>query len=154
MGGITATPEGRTNVRGLYAVGECAYTGVHGNNRLASNSLLEALVFARMTAAAIIADLPCKTAPPQYEFPPTGTKPLPCGIVDRIREIMQSAYFVTPAEIGDSRHSDFAQICEYKELLESGEFALTADFVQAKSLVAVAYLILKEVLENARKHEQ
>ena len=41
MGGVSADAEGRTSLEGLYAVGECASTGVHGANRLASNSLLE-----------------------------------------------------------------------------------------------------------------
>ena len=49
MGGITADPDGRTTLRGLFAVGECAATGVHGANRLASNSLLEAAAFGRRT---------------------------------------------------------------------------------------------------------
>ena len=46
MGGIKATVEGRTSIRGLYAIGECASTGLHGANRLASNSLLECVVCA------------------------------------------------------------------------------------------------------------
>lgn len=46
MGGIKATVEGRTSLRGLYAIGECASTGLHGANRLASNSLLECVVCA------------------------------------------------------------------------------------------------------------
>jgi L-aspartate oxidase len=55
MGGIATDAEGRTTLKGLYAAGECAATGVHGANRLASNSLLEAAVFgarAGRTAAA------------------------------------------------------------------------------------------------------
>jgi L-aspartate oxidase len=47
IGGIVSDLDGRTTVPGLYAVGECACTGVHGANRLASNSLLECLVFGR-----------------------------------------------------------------------------------------------------------
>lgn len=54
MGGVKATPKGETNVNGLFAVGEVACTGVHGANRLASNSLLEGLVFGKLTAENII----------------------------------------------------------------------------------------------------
>lgn len=50
MGGVEAAPEGITNIEGLYAVGEVACTGVHGANRLASNSLLEGLVFGKLLA--------------------------------------------------------------------------------------------------------
>ncbi len=52
MGGIAAGTDGRTSLRGLFAVGECAATGVHGANRLASNSLLEAAAFGRRTGRA------------------------------------------------------------------------------------------------------
>jgi L-aspartate oxidase len=52
MGGIAAGTDGRTSLPGLYAVGECAATGVHGANRLASNSLLEAAAFGRRTGQA------------------------------------------------------------------------------------------------------
>lgn len=53
MGGIAVDPFGKTNIDGVYAVGECASTKVHGKNRLASNSLLEALVFSKITAKEI-----------------------------------------------------------------------------------------------------
>jgi L-aspartate oxidase len=54
IGGIVTDLDGRTDVRGLYAAGECACTGVHGANRLASNSLLECLVFGRRAGLAAI----------------------------------------------------------------------------------------------------
>lgn len=53
MGGIAADLDGATSLPGLWAVGECAGTGLHGANRLASNSLLEAVVFGTRAAAAI-----------------------------------------------------------------------------------------------------
>ncbi len=55
MGGVAVDTEARTTVPGLYAVGEVACTGVHGANRLASNSLLEGLVFGRRAARALAA---------------------------------------------------------------------------------------------------
>ena len=63
MGGIRTDLDGRTSVRGLYAAGEAACTGVHGANRLASNSLLEGLVFGARAAKTMLADgLPLLTA--------------------------------------------------------------------------------------------
>jgi L-aspartate oxidase len=65
MGGIRTDLSGRTSLKGLYAAGEAACTGVHGANRLASNSLLEGLVFGARAALAILADnldLPPKQA--------------------------------------------------------------------------------------------
>lgn len=59
-GGITADMSGRTTVPGLYAIGEVACTGVHGANRLASNSLLEGLVAARRLAVLLAEDLPAQ----------------------------------------------------------------------------------------------
>ena len=56
MGGIRADVNGRTSLEGLFAAGEAACTGVHGANRLASNSLLEGLVFGALAAEAMMED--------------------------------------------------------------------------------------------------
>ena len=56
MGGIWVDSDSRTSMASLYAVGETSCNGVHGANRLASNSLLESLVFARRAAQKIISD--------------------------------------------------------------------------------------------------
>jgi L-aspartate oxidase len=68
MGGVRTDLLGRTTVRGLYAAGETACTGVHGANRLASNSLLEGLVFGARAGRTMVEDqmplLPVESEPP------------------------------------------------------------------------------------------
>jgi len=81
MGGIVTDLEARTELPGLYAAGECACTGVHGANRLASNSLLECLVFGRRAALAA-ADEP----EPPFE-PPAVPDPLP-PVTPKLRSAM------------------------------------------------------------------
>jgi L-aspartate oxidase len=71
MGGVVTDLDGATDVPGLYAAGECACTGVHGANRLASNSMLECLVFGRRAALACLDEPwlgsdPCHVRPGQH----------------------------------------------------------------------------------------
>jgi L-aspartate oxidase len=74
IGGIATDLHGRTSVAGLYAAGECACTGVHGANRLASNSLLECLVFGRRAGLAAL-DGPTFDAESVPSAPPVDAGP-------------------------------------------------------------------------------
>jgi L-aspartate oxidase len=69
-GGVVTDVDGRTGVRGLYAAGEVARTGLHGANRLASNSLLEGLVVGARVARAVAADLASARPVPAVASPP------------------------------------------------------------------------------------
>ena len=84
MGGIATDADGRTTLLGLYAAGECASTGVHGANRLASNSLLEAAVFgARAGRAAAREAVPATTRLVRLLTPE-----LPAKAVQTLRQAM------------------------------------------------------------------
>jgi L-aspartate oxidase len=88
IGGIDATPSGRTSIPSLWAVGECSSTGVHGANRLASNSLLEGLVFGARAAKDVSRTLYESEGEP---FAPTDALDLPLvagPVLEDLRQLM------------------------------------------------------------------
>ncbi len=147
MGGIDVDTYGRTSIDGLYACGECAHTGVHGNNRLASNSLLEALVFGHRIAEDLNDTVFCELPIEPYEFPDsTDKEPIPKGIRTELRQIMQKSHFVLP-DPGEAAKG-LQRVAQIKQLLESGNYRMDTDYLQACSLATIAYIILNEVVQG------
>lgn len=150
MGGIDVDLFARTSIDRLYAAGECSHTGVHGANRLASNSLLEALVFSRRAACDIMKKLKAGQGAPLGDAPlapSTEGKPLPHGLRTEIRRIMQHTHFVLPSP--ESVPEGLRRTREILEQVKTGGYALNPDFVEAKSLATVACLILEDVLQKS-----
>lgn len=146
MGGINVNSNAATDIDNLYAVGECSHTGVHGNNRLASNSLLEALVFSRRAAEDITAKRNAVSEEfDDYTFEErTDAIPIPHGFRTEIRHIMQNSHFVIPDE--KAAVEGFERVKEIRRNLTDGNYIVNPDYIEAKSLATIAYLILKEVI--------
>lgn len=142
MGGIDVDTCARTTVEGLYAVGECSHTGVHGANRLASNSLLEALVFSRR-AVEDIAGKTAGTLPDSVPFALRKGKTVPAAMVGEIRDIMQKSFFVNPDYAQAQR--GLARVSEIAQSLETGGYADCRETLEAKSIANAAKIILMEV---------
>jgi L-aspartate oxidase len=99
-GGVRVDRNGATDVPGLYAVGEVAATGVHGANRLASNSMLEGLVFGRRIAAALTLDLPPARVSVQGEPMPGDPRPdLVRTVLSKYAGIRRDAAGLNAAEV-------------------------------------------------------
>lgn len=146
MGGIDVDSNGESTLHGLYAAGECSHTGVHGNNRLASNSLLEALVFSHRIANNInekVNEGRQVINTPSF-FINYGSEPQKTGIRTRIRHIMQKSYFVIPNR--KYAVEGFKEIQDIIDYLDNDNLKMTPDLIEARSLAAVAYIILKEVI--------
>lgn len=163
-GGVWTDLHGRTTIPHLYACGEVAYTGVHGANRLASNSLLEALVFAERAALHAISrfdEPPPKPKPscitiqlPPIEPTPTAKDHAHNWDVKRlqIRQIMQKKVGIvrTVARLQEAR-------CELETLAAHIEAAYrnlppTVESCEARNLAACALLITHSAL--ARKESR
>lgn len=145
MGGILVDINSETSVDGLYAVGECANTGVHGLNRLASNSLLEGLVFSNQCAENINeninVDLNLEIKEQNFK---KVQQTIPVGIRTMVRDVMQKTYFVI--QNNQEILNGFEQILELKNMFKDNQYKINIDYIEAQSLVTVAYFILKEML--------
>ncbi|WP_300513390.1 L-aspartate oxidase [Aliiroseovarius sp.] len=139
MGGIATDTRGRASLPGLWVCGEASSTGLHGANRLASNGLLEALVYARICAeniAAVIPQVAKAAAPVEITFAPGGTPPAPLA-VDELRQVMTRDVGVVRDAAGLTRalttiarleqaHGDspsFQNMCATATLIAAGAFA-------------------------------
>ena len=146
MGGIDVDGNSETSLPNLFACGECSHTGVHGGNRLASNSLLEALVFSRHAADCIASRL--DNAPQELEEAQfdahIGSSRIPKGIRTETRKIMQESHFVIPDK--QKAAEGFERVREIRDDLLGGGYLVDADYVLAKSIVTCAYIILGEVM--------
>jgi L-aspartate oxidase len=150
MGGIRTDLTGRTSLPGLYAAGEAACTGVHGANRLASNSLLEGLVFGARAAQAMLADFPPAAA---AEAPAPFYIPLSSGeeqFVEKLIAGLQASMWTNAGLLRQEsglREGLAAQgACEagLAELAEQGKGSRR--LAEAQCMSRVAHAILRSAL--------
>lgn len=153
-GGVLTDHNARTDISGLYAVGEVACTGLHGANRMASNSLLECLVFAERAAIDINKQLP-KTSEPSL-FPDWDES----QVIDSDEEVVVShnwdelRHFMWDY-VGIVRtNKRLSRAMRRIELLKEeiseyyGNFRVTSDLLELRNLVIVAELIVRCALQR------
>jgi L-aspartate oxidase len=151
-GGIVTDMAGRTDIPGLYAVGETAYTGLHGANRLASNSLLECLVVGRacahQIAAAPAVDLPPLPAWDESRVTNADEEVVIAHNWDELRRFMWNYVGIvrTTKRLERAKH----RIKLLKEEIDEyyRNFRVTSDLLELRNLVEVAELIVRSALSR------
>lgn len=145
MGGIDVDLDGQTTMNRLFAAGECSHTGVHGKNRLASNSLLEALVFGARAAkkiTSLLADDKSEFIIPETKKTLSGA-PVEKGIRTEIQNILQKSCFVIPDEA--QIRKNLPRVEEITKRLKLQSYARTKEHSEALSISTMASLILKDI---------
>jgi L-aspartate oxidase len=151
-GGVVTDLAGRTDIPGLYAVGETAYTGLHGANRLASNSLLECLVVGRACAHQIAAappvDLPKLPAWDESRVTNADEEVVIAHNWDELRRFMWNYVGIvrTTKRLERAHH----RLRLLKEEIDEyyRNFRVTTDLLELRNLVEVAGLIVKSALSR------
>ncbi len=151
-GGVVTDLAGRTDIPGLYAVGETAYTGLHGANRLASNSLLECLVVGRacahQIAAAPAVDLPALPAWDESRVTNADEEVVIAHNWDELRRFMWNYVGIvrTTKRLERAQH----RIKLLKEEIDEyyRNFRVTNDLLELRNLVEVAHLIVRSALSR------
>ena len=151
-GGVVTDLAGRTDIPGLYAVGETAYTGLHGANRLASNSLLECLVVGRACAHQIAAapsvDLPALPAWDESRVTNADEEVVIAHNWDELRRFMWNYVGIvrTTKRLERAQH----RIKLLKEEIDEyyRNFRVTNDLLELRNLVEVAELIVRSALSR------
>jgi L-aspartate oxidase len=147
-GGVMVDLEGRTDLAGLWAAGEVTQSGLHGANRLASNSLLECLVFGQAVADDISAQAPLPPLPsikPWDESRVTGSdeEVVIAHNWDELRRTMWDYVGIVRTEKRLERAAHRVKNLR-KEVQEYyGNFRITADLIELRNLVTVADLIVR-----------
>jgi L-aspartate oxidase len=141
-GGVRTDLHGRTSIPGLYACGEVACTGVHGANRLASNSLLEGLVFSRRIADDIARDLPPQADPGAAPDVPAWVAP--AEIRSELQRAMtRGAGVLRSADSLARAAKELARLGEQRTTPRNAAWEATNLLTVASALVASAYARLE-----------
>ncbi len=153
MGGIRTDTDGRTSLRGLYAAGEAACTGVHGANRLASNSLLEGLVFGARAAKAMLSDglaIDFSSVPDRGCLPPDEQE---VAAIESAVGALRNAMWMHAGLLREEsflREGQLAnKICAGSIARVTQEGKLSRRLVEARALGTVAESILASALARA-----